>query len=88
MAMGARAKGLLALLLCAHCSLGFVAALGGLALAWTTAPAILGVRLDLFLVPFAILSAFFGWLWWGRRAADQAEVCAVPGAPAAADPKP
>lgn len=79
MARAARAKGILALLVCVHCSLTFFAALAGLALAGVTAPTLLGVRADMLFLPLTGASLFAGWLWWGRRSALRA--CETPGAP-------
>jgi hypothetical protein len=71
-----RWKGLLAVLVCVHCSLTFFVALGALLFAGATVPTLLGVRADMLLVPLAGAAAFAGWIWWGRRAS--AEACEVP----------
>lgn len=56
---------LLAVALCAHCSLTVVtgiAAAGVLAL-----PPVFGIAWAWVLPPVMILTAFTGWLWWGAR---------------------
>lgn len=67
-----------AVLVCAHCSLTFFVVLGGLALAGVAVPTVLGVRLDMLLIPLAGIALFALWLWWGRREALAAEACAQP----------
>lgn len=71
-------KGVVALVACVHCTLGFFVALAALVLGGAAAPALLGVRADLLLVPAGGAALFLGWLWWGRRAAERCEV-APPG---------
>ena len=63
-----RWKGLLALLVCVHCSLGVFAAVGALLLGGAALPLVLGVRLDYVVLPVAFLALFSGWMWWGWRA--------------------
>lgn len=88
MGLRGHAKGILALLLCVHCSATFFVAVAGLALAGAGAPLLLGIRADVLLVPLAGLTLFFGWLWWGRRASAAAatEACEVPAAREPAPP--
>lgn len=65
-----RWKGLLALVLCVHCSLTFVAVLGAALLGGFALPVLFGVRLDYVLVPVGLLGLFAGWLWWGWRSGN------------------
>jgi hypothetical protein len=62
-------KGVVALLACVHCTLGFFVAVGALALGGAAAPTLLGVRADLVLVPLAGAALFAAWVWRGARKA-------------------
>lgn len=72
-----RWKGIAALLVCAHCSLGVVAAVGAVALGGASVPVLVGVRLDYVALPLGLVALFAGWLWWGWRASARA-ACDVP----------
>lgn len=56
---------MLAVLLCAHCSLTVLAAVAAAGVA--ALPPVLGISWAYVLPPIVILTLFSAWLWWGSR---------------------
>lgn len=73
-----RTRGLLAVLMCVHCSATFFVVVAALALGGLSVPFVFGIRADFILVPLVGASAFTGWLWWGKRAVEREAACRVP----------
>lgn len=74
MARAGRWKSIGAVILCVHCSLTFFAVVGAALLGGAALPTLLGVRADYIVAPLAMVGAFAGWLWWGKRSAEACEV--------------